>query len=262
MENSRFFLWKAKQVRDPVIVLETAVALGFGHLVADFLLQPGRLIAAKQDPARRLWALPLHVLIVAVASWAALGFAPAPALIATVAVLHLAIDWAKLMWGGKGFAGFAADQAAHGAVIWLGAALWPAAYGGGIWGLPAVAPSLGLLPEAMTVAGGAIAAVIAGGYAVQAITGDFAIKDPASLAAAGRLIGRLERALILLFVLVGQPEGIGFLIAAKSLLRFGEMTREHDRRVSEYVIIGTLASFGWGLGAAFGTQAILGALAP
>ena len=67
---------------------------------------------------------------------------------------------------------------------------------------------------------------------------------------------------ILLFVLVGQPEGIGFLIAAKSLLRFGEMTREHDRRVSEYVIIGTLASFGWGLGAAFGTQAILGALAP
>ena len=53
-------------------MLETAVALGFGHLVADFLLQPGRLIAAKRDPARRLWALPVHVLIVTAASWAAL----------------------------------------------------------------------------------------------------------------------------------------------------------------------------------------------
>lgn len=243
-------------------MLETAVALGFAHLVADFLLQPNRLIAAKRDPASRLWALPVHVLLVAILSWAALGFAPALALIVSVALLHLAIDWVKLVWGGKGFAGFAADQAAHAAVIWLGAALWPDAYASGLWSQPGLAPALGLLPQAMAMAGGGIAAIIAGGYAVQAITGDFAIDDPASLAAAGRLIGRLERALILLFVLVGQPDGIGFLIAAKSLLRFGEMTREPDRRVSEYVIVGTLASFGWGLGAAFGTQALLAALAP
>jgi len=241
-------------------MLETLVALGFGHLVADFLLQPDRLMAAKRAPARRTGALLVHSAIVAVATAAALGFAPVPALVGVVAGSHLVIDRAKLAWGGRGFAGFAADQAAHAAVIWLGATLWPGAYGAGLWGLPAIAPSLGVLPEAMALAGGGIAAVVAGGYAVQAITGDFAIEDPASLAAAGRLIGRLERALILLFVLVGQPDGIGFLIAAKSLLRFGEMAREHDRRVSEYVIIGTLASFGWGLGAAFGTQAILAAL--
>ncbi|MFT3973107.1 MAG: DUF3307 domain-containing protein [Amaricoccus sp.] len=243
-------------------MLETAIALGLAHLVADFVLQPDRLVAAKRDPARRWRALLLHGLIVAAASWAALGLAPAPGLIALTAGLHLVIDRTKLAWGGPGFAGFAADQAAHGGAIWLGAALWPAAYGSGLWGLPVLAPSLGLLPTLMTVAGGGIAAVVAGGFAVQAITRDFAIEDPASLAAAGRLIGRLERALILLFVLVGQPDGIGFLIAAKSLLRFGEMAREHDRRVSEYVIIGTLASFGWGLGVAFGTHAILAALHP
>ena len=243
-------------------MLETLVALALGHLVADFLLQPDRLIAAKRDPARRAGALVVHVLVVTGVTAAALGFAPAPGLLALVAVGHLLIDWAKLAWGGRGFAGFAADQAAHAAVLWLGAALWPWAYGAGLWGWPGLAPSLGLLPQAMAVAGGGIAGVLAGGYAVQAITRDFAIEDPTSLTAAGRLIGRLERALILLFVLVGHPDGIGFLIAAKSLLRFGEITSDHDRRVSEYVIVGTLASFGWGLGAAFGTQALLRALGP
>jgi hypothetical protein len=241
-------------------VLETAVALAFGHLVADFLLQPDRLIAAKRDPRRRPRALLLHVALVAVTTWAALGLAPVPGLVALVAVFHLVIDRAKLAWGGAGFAGFAADQAAHAAAIWLGAALWPAAYATGLWGLPELGGPLHLLPQAMTIASGGIAAIIAGGYAVQAITREFAIADPASLASAGRLIGRLERALILLFVLVGQPDGIGFLIAAKSLLRFGEMAREHDRRISEYVIVGTLASFGWGLGVAFATHAVLAAL--
>lgn len=243
------------------MMIETAIAIGFGHLVADFPLQPNKLIAAKRAPRQQFWALPAHVAIVVATTWAALGFTPVPGLLGLIGTSHLAIDWAKLKWGGASFKGFALDQAAHGGVIWLAATLWPEVYGAGLWGVPELAGALHLLPEAMTVAGGAIASVIAGGYAVQALTRDFAIEDPASLASAGRLIGRLERALILLFVLVGQPDGIGFLIAAKSLLRFSEMAREHDRRVSEYVIVGTLASFGWGLAAAFGTQALLEALA-
>jgi hypothetical protein len=46
-------------------------------------------------------------------------------------------------------------------------------------------------------------------------------------------------------VLFGQAQGVGLLIAAKSILRFGAV--KDDRRLSEYVIIGTLASFGWAL---------------
>ena len=86
--------------------------------------------------------------------------------------------------------------------------------------------------------------------------------DPDSLPKGGRLIGRLERAMILMLVLAGQPDGIGFLIAAKSLLRFNDLARDKDRRVSEYVIIGTLASFAWGLAAAFATQLALDAPRP
>lgn len=55
----------------------------------------------------------------------------------------------------------------------------------------------------------------------------------------GALIGNLERILILLFVVLSQYEAIGFLIAAKSILRFKE-TSEGEK--SEYVLCGTLLS--------------------
>jgi hypothetical protein len=72
---------------------------------------------------------------------------------------------------------------------------------------------------------------------------------------AGRIIGNLERALIFLLVMINQPAGIGFLITAKSILRFD--TAREDQKLSEYVIIGTLASFGWGLVAALATRSLL-----
>ena len=56
---------------------------------------------------------------------------------------------------------------------------------------------------------------------------------------AGKLIGIVERLLSLVFVLLGQYEAVGFIIAAKSLLRFAE----GDKAKSEYVLIGTLLSF-------------------
>jgi hypothetical protein len=116
----------------------------------------------------------------------------------------------------------------------------------------------------LALAAGLIATVWAGGYAVRELMRGLRLPSgpeaEASLPKGGRLIGRLERLMILLLVLVDQPEGIGLLIAAKSILRFGELTREADRRVSEYVIIGTLASFAWALATAFATAAALAAL--
>jgi len=58
--------------------------------------------------------------------------------------------------------------------------------------------------------------------------------------AAGRKIGILERVLTLLLVIQNQYLAIGFLIAAKSLLRF----KDTERAKTEYVLIGTLLSFG------------------
>ncbi len=63
-----------------------------------------------------------------------------------------------------------------------------------------------------------------------------------------------------MLVLAGEPDGIGFLIAAKSILRFNELAGDADRHVSEYVIIGTLASFAWAIATGYATVAALHAL--
>ena len=62
------------------------------------------------------------------------------------------------------------------------------------------------------------------------------------LGKAGLWIGRLERLLIVTFVLINRFEAIGFLIAAKSIFRIGEITNSKNRKVAEYILIGTLLS--------------------
>ena len=57
---------------------------------------------------------------------------------------------------------------------------------------------------------------------------------------AGKLIGILERILALTFILIGQYQAVGFLIAAKSVLRY----KDTDTLKTEYVLIGTMLSFG------------------
>jgi len=64
-----------------------------------------------------------------------------------------------------------------------------------------------------------------------------------SLPNAGKWIGYLERILILTFILTGNIEGVGFLLAAKSVFRFGELSKASEIKTTEYVLIGTLASF-------------------
>jgi hypothetical protein len=69
-------------------------------------------------------------------------------------------------------------------------------------------------------------------------------KEDESLAKAGKYIGILERLLIFVFIVIGQWAGVGFLLAAKSIFRFGDLTSAKDRKLTEYILIGTLLSFG------------------
>lgn len=70
-----------------------------------------------------------------------------------------------------------------------------------------------------------------------------ASQNTQSLPNAGKWIGYIERVLILTFVLIGNIESVGFLLAAKSVFRFGELNKAKEIRTTEYVLIGTLASF-------------------
>ncbi|WP_207533162.1 DUF3307 domain-containing protein [Desertivirga arenae] len=65
-----------------------------------------------------------------------------------------------------------------------------------------------------------------------------------SLESAGKYIGILERLLTFLFITTGHYEAVGFLIAAKSIFRFGDLKEGNDLKFTEYILIGTLLSFG------------------
>ena len=71
-----------------------------------------------------------------------------------------------------------------------------------------------------------------------------ASQNDTSLQNAGNYIGMLERLLIFCFLVTNHFEAIGFLLAAKSIFRFGDLKEATDRKLTEYVLIGTLLSFG------------------
>ncbi len=60
---------------------------------------------------------------------------------------------------------------------------------------------------------------------------------------AGKWIGTMERLLIFTFIVIDEFSAIGFLIAAKSIFRFGDLKNALDHKKTEYIIIGTFLSF-------------------
>ena len=124
-----------------------------------------------------------------------------------------------------------------------------------IAGLPPVF-SFGLV----TIVIGTFISLPVGALVIRLSTQQFAaqIDQASGLENGGKYIGLLERGLIMMLVLMGETAGVGFLIAAKSILRFNEIKGDDPRKKSEYSIIGPLMSFGWGLLIANLTKLVLG----
>ncbi|WP_425050216.1 DUF3307 domain-containing protein [Psychromarinibacter sp. S121] len=224
-------------------MIETFAALFAAHVAADFLLQTGWMAENKRQP------LPLlsHAAVVLATAAIATGQPAHPALLALV-VLHALIDIAKA-WipAARGALGFLLDQTAHLATL-AGIAVWaPDLWDTGLW---SAAPPIAL--HIATLVAALVLVTQGGRYFVATLMQDIEIPlptedatDAKGLPGGGLVIGLLERAMIFILLAAGQPAAIGFLIAAKSVLRFG--TVQENRAASEYVIIGTLASFGWAI---------------
>ena len=65
---------------------------------------------------------------------------------------------------------------------------------------------------------------------------------------AGKWIGIIERVLIFTFIVVNELSVIGFLLAAKSVFRFGDLKDSSEQKKTEYIIIGTFLSFALAIG--------------
>ncbi|MBO9464521.1 DUF3307 domain-containing protein [Tropicibacter sp. R15_0] len=240
----------------PSLMIDPAVAQSFAalllaHVLADFTFQADWMVRRKQQPL----VLLCHIAVVFALTTLLLGGIWQVALVVSLA--HLIIDaiktWALPDHIRTGLRAFLIDQAAHILTLVCAAIWWPGAITQGIW---ADYAALALPPAILLT--GFVLSVTAGGYVVGMLTARWANvvddQEP-GLPDAGKLIGQLERSMIFLLVVIGQPGGVGFLIAAKSVLRLD--TAKQGRQASEYVIIGTMASFAWALGS---TYAMIGLL--
>lgn len=235
----------------------TFAALLLAHVLADFVLQSDAMVAGKD----RLRTGAAHVAIVFLVTLAAVAGPSVTALAAALAVTvaHGVIDRIKRLYGDD-LAAFLIDQAAHLAVLGAVAALLPGLWTDSVWG------RFGndALPVIFAHAGFAILAVRAGRFAVGKLLQTIGTASELRRIAAGSLdkagarIGELERLVAYALVTTGNPAGVAVLIAAKSILRF-DATRD-DRAAAEYIIVGTLASIGWALGAGLAARLLTGAL--
>lgn len=210
------------------------------HLVSDFYLQTEKSCKSKADNAFKSRHLYIHALITFACAWLfslTVGYWWAALLIAA---LHLIIDGLKSVC--KNLKGaFFIDQLLHVAVIVAAVMLFNKV---STIALPTWLPETKVLLWVVAF----VFCLRPANFFIQNIFKEAKISIPdsgkeQSLPNAGRVIGNVERMLTLVFVMLGQYEAIGFLLAAKSLLRF----RETDTVKSEYVLVGTLLSFGFAI---------------
>ncbi len=209
------------------------------HLLGDFLMQPSSWVAEKENRKALSPKLYLHVLIhlalLLIATWQ-WDFWPYAV---GIAVIHLLVDIVKLYaqrpstrnrW-------FFIDQCIHVLVLF------------GAWYLYTMPHTAELMEWPQSTVYVVLTVVLLShptSVVLQVLLSNFSPErsKQSSLANAGKYIGMLERLLILLFVLIGQWAGVGFLLAAKSIFRFGDLKEAQDRKLTEYIMIGTLMSFG------------------
>ena len=200
------------------------LSLLLGHVIADFYLQNDKYCSQKEEKKFRSCFLYVHSLLVAVVSWA-------------LALSHLAIDLVKA-YCPKGLWSFVLDQAAHLAILAAVATEFdittelPVQFVDytGNFSMPLFILAVLLCIKPANV----LIKLVLKRYQIGETLSCENIKN------AGALIGNLERILTIIFVIIGRYEAIGFIIAAKSILRF----KDTDTAKTEYVLAGTFLSFG------------------
>lgn len=210
------------------------------HLLGDFLLQPERWIAEKQSRKHRSPTLYLHVLLHGILTWLLVWDITFWLPVLVIVVSHFTIDLAKIKFqrADNRTAWFIIDQALHLSVLVL---LWFA------WEHPDLSAWDFPVSRALIVLTAVVLLTNPASIFIKTVisqwTPDTFKTVSGSLPDAGKFIGYLERLLVLLFVLLHHWEAVGFLLAAKSVFRFGNLKESHDRKLTEYVLIGTLLSF-------------------
>jgi len=215
--------------------------LFLAHILGDYVLQTNAWVKSKQKKKLRSPALYLHILVhgalVMLLVWDLRFWLPALVIMAS----HLLIDIIRLYLPSKNHktVWFLLDQFLH-LIVLAAVVVW--------WKQIEVTVAFLQNPLFLIYATGVVFVTLPSSVIIRVMVSRWydVAKTPNddTLQNAGSYIGMLERLFILVFILTGRWEGVGFLIAAKSIFRFADIKGNPDRKLTEYFLIGTLLSMG------------------
>lgn len=217
------------------------VKLFLAHIIGDFILQPSAWVQDKEQKLHRSIYLYLHTILHAllalllVGKMAFLGYA------LLLGFLHGLIDFLKLRFQQKQTKRqwFIIDQLLH-LLVLIGVTFY---YNNQIPDFSFADNQFWILLTALILLTKPTSIIIK--HIISIWTPENKLsKNDDSLQNAGNYIGILERLFVFYFMISGHLEAVGFLLAAKSIFRFGDLKEAKDRKLTEYVLIGTLLSFG------------------
>jgi len=217
-----------------------AIKLLIAHFIGDFVLQPNAWVKDKKRKKHKSKFVYFHglihlLLLILILEF---NFSLWPYMLLII-VSHIAIDLAKLhLQNAKNSrAFFFIDQGLHLSIIALVVYLnYPFS----------ISTEKILSKEVLLTILAVIMLTSVSSILIKNIMSKWKFEDSQpkmALKHAGAYIGVLERLFIFLFIVLNQWSAIGFLITAKSVFRFGDLSRAKDRKLTEYILIGTLCSF-------------------
>lgn len=219
------------------------IPLILAHLLGDFILQPNSWVADKEQKKGGSIYLYIHILLHTALAFLFLWNLNLWWIALIIGATHFLIDWAKLKFQTPKTkrTWFFIDQLAH--ILVIGAL--------SIFYFPYFKWIDFFNPENLKLFTAFVFLSVPSSILIKTIisiwtpiTIEHSKLQTESLVNAGKYIGILERILVFVFILVNHWEGVGFMIAAKSVFRFSDLAEAKQRKLTEYVLIGTLLSFG------------------
>lgn len=220
--------------------LKELVLLQFiAHLCLDYFFQTDKLAKQKNTIGFKSSFLYWHGLACFAFAWLfslQLSFAFAAAIIA---ITHFLIDgFKRYLNNSKNFGRYAffIDQAAHLAILTLVVILYER------WNGINLSVDVSINFKYLLIVTGYLVCLKPANIFIREVfkVTEIQVSSDNEMPNAGKVIGVLERILTLTFIIVLQYSAVGFLIAAKSILRYGN----NETLKTEYVLIGTMLSFG------------------
>jgi len=219
-------------------MLILTLKLLLAHLIGDFTLQPNKWEKSKRKLKIKSPFLYWHILVHAIALILLLALEMKYALgIGIILLSHFLIDLAKIyaLNEKNKIVLFFVDQFLHITVILCVAYVY----------FPFDLKFDNFITPELLALGLAVFTLTSfSSICMKVLISRWKPKEKKTLKNAGTYIGMLERLFVFGFIVIEYWEGIGFLLAAKSVFRFGDLSNSEDRNLTEYVLIGTLLSFG------------------